>query len=383
MQGFHVIPPNPEKLQALRRSHEANDAAAARADELQRLRRTPRYETGNPTPLGGNPAMSIDDVRASRARKLAKRSYHPATRRLASNDLARHTDGSKLGGTVVDSSPGIAAACRAEKSCELRDAIACVSSDISRGILHKLVKNVLHAPDDKGKRRLNEDNPTLRTPIFADPASREALHFLGWRREASAVTGACTGYYLLPLLDGHAHTAQLCRLEQADECLSCPLPQCSQNSSNAASTLSLGALRPPGDVVCPITNEVMTDPVVNKAGQTYERNGIQWWFDLCNDEGRPLTDPMTKEPLADGLLIPNRAVQRRAVAFKHLAPCNHPLAAQPLPPRASGLRTPPFPHSTPYVPPPNSSPHSELNGHEEDSETALLAAAIAASLQFK
>ena len=66
-----------------------------------------------------------------------------------------------------------------------------------------------------------------------------------------------------------------------------------------------GALPPAVDVEpledyqCPITTEIMIDPVVTTDGFTYERAAITQWFTASN------MSPTTGEPLASTLLTPN------------------------------------------------------------------------------
>jgi len=68
-------------------------------------------------------------------------------------------------------------------------------------------------------------------------------------------------------------------------------------SGNAAATTA-----PPDNFLCPITNEVMDDPVVAMDGHTYEREAIETWFRRRN------TSPMTNQviPLH---LVPNFLVR--------------------------------------------------------------------------
>lgn len=44
--------------------------------------------------------------------------------------------------------------------------------------------------------------------------------------------------------------------------------------------------------VCPLTKQVMQDPVTLENGQTYERVAIERWFQECKDDGRPTLCPM-------------------------------------------------------------------------------------------
>lgn len=68
--------------------------------------------------------------------------------------------------------------------------------------------------------------------------------------------------------------------------------------------MSRKAERPPDNFVCPISGEVMVDPVITVAGFTYERKEISAWF----ARGK-CTDPMTNESLDSTDLIPNRALK--------------------------------------------------------------------------
>ena len=54
---------------------------------------------------------------------------------------------------------------------------------------------------------------------------------------------------------------------------------------------------------CPITLELMTDPVIAADGRTYERQEIEKWLKKSN------TSPITNEPLPSTVLIPNQLVK--------------------------------------------------------------------------
>lgn len=59
----------------------------------------------------------------------------------------------------------------------------------------------------------------------------------------------------------------------------------------------------PKAFVCPLTHEVMKDPVVDPEGTSYEREAIEEWL------GRNATSPMTRNPLQVKDLVPNRALR--------------------------------------------------------------------------
>ncbi|KAL5995568.1 hypothetical protein ACLOJK_025632 [Asimina triloba] len=57
--------------------------------------------------------------------------------------------------------------------------------------------------------------------------------------------------------------------------------------------------------LCPLTKEVMKDPVVLESSQTYERTAIQYWFDRCIEDARDPTCPVTGLVLKSLELKPN------------------------------------------------------------------------------
>lgn len=55
----------------------------------------------------------------------------------------------------------------------------------------------------------------------------------------------------------------------------------------------------PRQLLCPITHELMVDPVVAEDGHTYERSAIVEWFRNRN------SSPMTNEQLSTTHVVPN------------------------------------------------------------------------------
>ncbi|XP_014496821.1 U-box domain-containing protein 15 [Vigna radiata var. radiata] len=60
----------------------------------------------------------------------------------------------------------------------------------------------------------------------------------------------------------------------------------------------------PHEFLCPITLEIMTDPVIIASGQTFERESIEKWF-----EANHKTCPKTRQPLQHMSLAPNCALR--------------------------------------------------------------------------
>lgn len=65
----------------------------------------------------------------------------------------------------------------------------------------------------------------------------------------------------------------------------------------------------PAEFFCPITREVMTDPVLAIDGHTYELEAIRQWF-----KKGYRTSPMTSQKLACFLLVPNRTLRAQIMA---------------------------------------------------------------------
>ena len=66
---------------------------------------------------------------------------------------------------------------------------------------------------------------------------------------------------------------------------------------------------PPPTICCPITCDVMTDPVIlAETCQTYERAAIEQWLASHN------TSPLTGLPLSTHGLVPNEQLARQIQA---------------------------------------------------------------------
>lgn len=71
----------------------------------------------------------------------------------------------------------------------------------------------------------------------------------------------------------------------------------------------------PDEFLCPITRELMSDPVLVADGFTYERSSITSWFDSGNN-----SSPMTNKPLPNNNLIPNRSLKNAIMRYFGPAP---------------------------------------------------------------
>jgi len=59
----------------------------------------------------------------------------------------------------------------------------------------------------------------------------------------------------------------------------------------------------PEEFICPVTQDIMTDPVIAQDGHTYERKNITEWVSKHG------TSPITREHLSKDIIIPNRVLK--------------------------------------------------------------------------
>ncbi|EKX36558.1 hypothetical protein GUITHDRAFT_78812, partial [Guillardia theta CCMP2712] len=58
------------------------------------------------------------------------------------------------------------------------------------------------------------------------------------------------------------------------------------------------------DFICPITGDLMSDPVMDRQGHTYERKAIEQWLE------RSCNSPMTRYPLSKADLKSNEPLRK-------------------------------------------------------------------------
>ena len=75
----------------------------------------------------------------------------------------------------------------------------------------------------------------------------------------------------------------------------------------------------PDDFLCPITQEIFSEPVMADDGNTYEKSAIEAWF-LYHD-----TSPLTNVKLATKKIIPNLTLKKLIDQFKE----ENKIAAEP------------------------------------------------------
>ena len=80
-------------------------------------------------------------------------------------------------------------------------------------------------------------------------------------------------------------------------------------SGAAGPSEASAAAEVPDEYICPITSEIMTDPVSTSDGFTYERAAITEWLRTKD------TSPKTGATLESKILIPNHLVRSMIRAF--------------------------------------------------------------------
>lgn len=68
---------------------------------------------------------------------------------------------------------------------------------------------------------------------------------------------------------------------------------------------------PSNTFICPITQELMIDPVIDPDGNSYERQAIEGWLQQNG------TSPITRAPLSRADLRPNRALKQAIDEYRH------------------------------------------------------------------
>ena len=88
------------------------------------------------------------------------------------------------------------------------------------------------------------------------------------------------------------------------------LKEVSFEQAEAALEAAQGIEEAPNEYLCPVTQELMTDPVIATDGHTYERSEIARWFK------QNLTSPKTLEILPSPALIPNHQLRSLIIDWK-------------------------------------------------------------------
>ena len=96
-------------------------------------------------------------------------------------------------------------------------------------------------------------------------------------------------------------------------------------------SLGLGSLTTPNEFLCPITQDVMIDPVVASDGHSYERSAIQAILERGSLDGGSALSPLTREELETSL-VPNINLRKRIREHGDTHPQGAALCLSPPPP---------------------------------------------------
>lgn len=317
--------------------------AAQQAEQLAAMRRVPQYEAGQQR-LGGDRAVarSPDDVAAKRLQRLGRSTVHPKIARHIQAEEHRKAEVARKRGeeearlataranadllrarqaAVPAADPGVTAAAAEARMTPntLRQLIASVESE-ALGLLCRVVLNVIAQPERTKVRSLRRYNQKLR-PLFADANALTVLHFVGFveAQMDEENHGVLESFMVLPLAVGTE------RLQQVADVIGggggapagpSPPVAAARQPRGAAGSSGGPTQAPPDEIVCPITSEVMEEPVITGAGHTYERRAIEAWFERCRAAGRPLTDPKSGSALQSAVVVDNHAVRGMTATYR-------------------------------------------------------------------
>ena len=322
LPAFHAFPPDAQKADCLRQTHARDAAAAETADAMRAFRRTPQYDTANQALGGQHAATSPQEVAAQRLRMLSNPRTDPKIRRhieseerkLEEKAQQRHEDEAKLARARERSAARVVYEARIRIEPEMRQRVNFMTAE-ARSLSRRIITNILDAPNDERKRKLRLSNSTLQ-PIATSPEAKALLRSIGF----AEVSEGGEPYLRLPLT-AHGLREHLEHAKHALDAASLSVSPTRHSGAGASSSTS-GLTRPPvpdpplnRHILCPLSMDVMEDPVITCVGTTYSREEIEKWFAACVAEGNPPTDPLTGQRLATVHLIPNLAVRGEALAY--------------------------------------------------------------------
>ena len=82
---------------------------------------------------------------------------------------------------------------------------------------------------------------------------------------------------------------------------------------------SMNEMDIPETFICPVTLDVMVDPLISRYGHNYERRAILDWLKTGT-----IDCPLTKQPLRPSDLIPNEQLRVRIAAWRITHGCGYP-----------------------------------------------------------
>jgi hypothetical protein len=86
---------------------------------------------------------------------------------------------------------------------------------------------------------------------------------------------------------------------------------------------SLRSNTPPHEYLCPISSELMTDPVMTEDGHTYERAEIEKWFATAATRNGRCRSPLTNAFISTNV-VPNVALRKLIEDFVAPQPDSRP-----------------------------------------------------------
>eukprot|EP00956_Cyclotella_meneghiniana_P005809 scaffold7557_cov68-Cyclotella_meneghiniana.AAC.6 len=114
---------------------------------------------------------------------------------------------------------------------------------------------------------------------------------------------------ILPIRNNHeSEDASITSSQSGGESVCPPFP------SDEALDAFLASIAPPRELICPITQEILRDPVLCSDGHTYERSSLVTWFSMGRNRS-PVTNSLLEDTSIDRL-VSNLAVSSMATLHR-------------------------------------------------------------------
>ena len=89
----------------------------------------------------------------------------------------------------------------------------------------------------------------------------------------------------------------------------------SNKSASSRSRSASESTETPEEFFCPITLNIMKQPLVNRAGHNFERHAILEWINNKEEKGEDAVCPLTRRPIKRSDFIRNRTLELRIQLF--------------------------------------------------------------------
>lgn len=275
------------------------EEAARQAKKARKARRKDKTRARAHTTDGDASSAETDDA-ADAPRSLARhaapspQAHAPLAVLVSATSLMQSEASAASTSTIERTSPllpelstttetsGISAFYATDSDVAQDELSACEDSSDLRQMRNALATVRFADPTFAARSTLQAAEPAAAEPATAGTAAVTATGIA-----ARAGGGVAAPWWLHCARDGHE----------------------SGHESSVVNTVRAPLIEVPTNHLCPITHQMMVDPVITADGTTYDRSAIEAWFAMQTRRGEAATSPLTGEPLANNHLLPNLIVR--------------------------------------------------------------------------